>query len=461
MQLRRSVYILFLAALVFATVYFSAIRSAEQVRTEPNKKTASASRPNLILISIDTLRADRLGSYDYGRDTSPFIDSLAQSGTLFENAISVSSWTLPSHVSLFTGLYPTSHGVSRDNGVQIGEETATLAELLRAAGYRTFGYTGGNYVGRHYGFAKGFEEYHNSDKRFTDGEKGLAGSLIRARKQIENFSPSESFFIFLHTFDVHCPYDPPEPYFSMFKSEDAEEIEANKCGKNFYNTMDISPGQVRYVSDKYDGSIRWADDNLKRFFDFLKGKGLFENTIVVVTSDHGEEFHEHGRIGHQKSLHKELLLVPLIFSGPGVPQGRRAPVVSLVDVTPTLLELLKLPVPSEMQGHSLVSLMKDPSAASIYPSRQFAELDRKATLRSTMSTEEHYILDQRKNRDYYYDLKSDPTEQRNAAGDFPERVAKLKSELEKLIDSLKRMAVGATDEKTAEQIEELKSLGYM
>lgn len=417
------------------------------------------SKPNVILISLDTLRADRLGAYGYSRDTSPTIDALANEGAIFYNHVSVSSWTLPTHVSIFSGLYPTTHGVTRD-GMKIGKDTDLMAEVLARSGYRTFAFTGGHYVGKRYGFDRGFESYLNSDGMTIDSKRGFYSSIKLTMQKVKELSKEERFFIFLHTFDIHCPYNPPEPYYSLFKSDGAATIEADKCGVTFYNKRGVSKEEALYISDRYDGSIRWADDNLKLLLDFLKSEDLYDNTIIIITSDHGEEFLEHGQIGHQESLHRELLMTPLIITGPGVKRSKIASPVSQIDILPTLLDLIKVTIPADVQGLSLVPYVHG-SVKEDLTRPHFSELDRKILLRSKITLNEHIIHDLDIDKAKLYDLVNDPTEQRDLSSDKPERADDLIVELGDFFSNLARKEAEAARPKSQKQIEALKSLGYL
>ncbi|MCZ6598713.1 MAG: sulfatase [Planctomycetota bacterium] len=341
--------------------------------------------PNLILISIDTLRADRLGCYGYERDTSPAIDALAERGVLFRTAIAESSWTLPSHVTMLSGLYPSTHGVERPER-RPGSGTRLLAERLRDAGWTTFAITDGGWLSPAFGFARGFLDYRAE----------LAGTEAHVNELIQRIEPllggERPFFAFLHTYDVHCPYDPPEPYASLFRSEERAEIEtAGRCGNPHFNAMDLDAGEARFLSDRYDGSIRRVDDALRGLFDLLEERGALEDTVVVLTSDHGEEFLEHGRIGHERTLEREVLFVPLIVVAPGLGPRVETHPVGLVDIVPTVLELLGLPAAADVEGQSLVRLARGEAADGEYLPYRYSELDWKASLVSWSNGETHVV----------------------------------------------------------------------
>lgn len=298
--------------------------------------------PSLVLISLDTLRARSLGAYGYARDTSPFFDALAAQGTLFTRAVTTAASTSPAHMSLFTGLYPVRHGVL--SGFQPrAREVPMLAELLRGRGYTTRGFSENGYVDASR-FAPGFGRFtENADA--AGPSPGLARiTFAQAREWLES-GPREPFLLFVHTYQVHSPYQPPEAYADLFAGDGVDGPQ--------HPTL-------RQLRDAYDREIRHVDDELRRLFEGLASRPGAGATLAVVLADHGEEFGEHGRLEHGGSLFDETLRVPLLFWGPGlVPVGvRRDEPVSLIDVTPTLLEFAGLAPPPGIDGTSLAGLIR-------------------------------------------------------------------------------------------------------
>lgn len=410
--------------------------------------------PNVILISLDTLRSDRLSCYGYERQTSPRLDALAERGALFENTIAESSWTLPSHMTMLTGTYPATHKVTLPTKTA-GADVRFLAQMLQDAGYHTGASTEGGFVGEIYGFSRGFDSYEEHEPLV---EKTFAG----ARRFLRATPDDRPFFLFLHTFAVHCPYAPPGGYADMFVSDDAEPMDTwGKCGNPYYNSVDLTEGQVRHLSDQYDGSIRQVDDLIAGLLDELDEGGTLGNTLVVVTSDHGEEFGEHGQIGHERSLYVECLRVPLVFAGPGVPPGTRsADPVGLVDLAPTVLDLLGLAVPETVEGHSLVPLMRGEPEASARAPYRISELAWKLRLRSVWTPSHHLIVQPKHQMARLFDLTVDPTEQRVSSD---ARVAEaLRAGLAEWRTERKARRTGEAGEieLSPEQLEKLKALGY-
>ncbi len=423
--------------------------------------TPRRSHPNLLLISLDTLRADRLGAYGYPRATSPFLDSLAKRSVLFEHAVTAAPWTLPSHVTLLTGMYPSAHGVSYGKGERIGDDTQLLAEILQKQGFRTFGYVAGGYLGKRFGFPRGFESYYVNSTERDQESQGFGRVLKMAREKLLSVKDDPNpYFMFLHTYTVHCPYSPPEPYFGMFQSAGAEKVDPHHCGRKYNGMPNFNANKALYLSDRYDGSVRFLDELLKDFFATIENDGALDDTIVVIVSDHGDSFYEHGRIGHGESLHKELLMVPLIIYGPQFAPRRVSEPVSLVDVFPTLLEALGFPVANQNQGRSLVSLLN--GGREMPPQLMFAELDHDALLRSLINPlSDHFILDLQSDSPLFYDLVGDPNEQQNIAATVPDQIKSRRETLKKLMQGFHRRSTGTEDPAAQEHLEQLKTLGYL
>jgi len=294
--------------------------------------------PNVILVSLDTLRADHLSGYGYPRQTSPAFDALMmRRGTTFTDASTTYPLTNWAHLSIFTGLYPAALPA---NGVMPATAAIPmLTELLRDAGYATVAFTEDALVSREYGFGFGFDELTELHPEPQDRAR-----LVFARgSEVLRASRDRRFFLFLHTYKVHTPYTPSPRHRTLFRG-------ATPSGPAFA----LVPKRFQSDRDAYDQSIAELDEVLAAFLRTLDESGLADRTLLVVLSDHGEAFGEHGFPGHGASPHQEALHVPLVFRGPGLPAGREITTpVSVVDVAPTILELLKLPIPPSIQGRSL------------------------------------------------------------------------------------------------------------
>jgi arylsulfatase A-like enzyme len=293
-----------------------------------------AERRNLIVVSLDTLRADRLGCYGASRPTSPTLDRLAAEGALFENAIAPAPWTLPSHLTMLTGVYPCVHRlVTRAIVRHPPPGIDSLAQLLRKAGYTTAAFTENGYLLPGV-FQAGFGLFGHAGATADGSEQRVA----EARDWLRRHAGSP-FFLFLHTYQVHWPYQSPPPYRGMFRDGAADPKNAEL--------------------DDYDAALRYADAAMGALLAALEESGVTEQTIVVVTSDHGEAFNEHGITRHGTAMYEEVLRVPFIWRAPGlIVSGRRVPeVVGLADFVPTVLDLLALPIPPTVQGRSLAPVL--------------------------------------------------------------------------------------------------------
>ena len=413
---------------------------------------AGQQRRNVFLISVDTLRPDHLGCYGYGRPTSPTIDSaLAAQGTVFENAFAQATWTLPSHAVMLTGVYPCAERIFPARGVPtdphmlgwLPPQAATLAELLRAHGYATAAFTEDSWVSAVTGFHRGCDTFVETStvprmaETTGEVEKTLGGAL----RWIEQHQDTP-WFVFAHTFQVHDPYTPPPGYTERVAPEHGtDEISANIAA--------------------YDGEIRYTDDVLARFLAGLEAAGAAD-ALIIVTSDHGEQFGERDRrlVRHGNSLYDDLLHVALIMRAPGlVPAGKRIKAsVGLIDIVPTVLELLGLPPPRWTEGRSVAPLLHDGEVA---PVRLFAELEPQVAVRSAQFK---WIIDEKTGATQAFDLAADPHETANLTGvrELPGDPAKLVAEYRtRCATPAPPPVVLHPDQVDPVLLEKLKALGYV
>ena len=317
---------------------------------------AQANEPHgIILISLDTLRADHLGCYGYHRNTSPFIDTFSKESVVFENTAVQSPWTLPSHMSIMTSLYPSFHGVVKKSS-RLPESRVTLAQLLRKGGYQTAAFTDGGNVGSVFGFNRGFDLYE-------DEWIGIAKTVPKV-KQWLNENGSKPFFLFIHCYDIHSPYNPPPPYNALFHDfiyrgnlvPSTPTLLSTTNKKK--NELNITDQDIRHFIALYDGGIRYTDQWIGNLLSYLRSSGLYENSLIIITSDHGEEFMEHGAFSHWQLYYRPNLHVPLIMRIPGYPKEeiRINQLVQSIDLLPTILDIAELPAYNEAQGVSLLPL---------------------------------------------------------------------------------------------------------
>lgn len=351
------------AVLVLAVLLLGCGGEEEPRRPDPGGLSTSqlpvprATR-GYILISIDTLRADHLGLYGYPRPTSPFLDSLARRATVFEEAYAPFPSTLISHMSMFTGLHPREHGVFPPNSV-LSPEVETLPEVFRRHGFRTAGFTEGGYVSGRFGFRRGFDEYVSRDR--GSRHRPLENTFRRGVGFLQSVGPDERFLLFLHTYAVHTPYDAPERYREPFWPGDPPPgaVPATGPALSRLNRTGERPTKpaLDWLVALYDAGIRQTDEVLSRFFADLSRLGLADEVTVVITSDHGEEFLDHGLFNHTQ-VYRESLRVPLLVVHPDHRSAvRHEGVVELVDLAPTLYELARVAPGGRPSGESLAGLL--------------------------------------------------------------------------------------------------------
>jgi choline-sulfatase len=397
--------------LVGAFVVVVAIAAGWWLRRSPHARTTSAvdlgilprdvdrRRLNLVVVTLDTTRADRMGA-DGARDVeTPTFDALAQDGVLFEQAVSVAPLTLPAHSSLFTGKFPPEHGVRDNGGFFLGPEQVTLAEVLKARGYRTGAFVGAYVLDSKWGLNQGFDTYFD-DFDLTKTKGVSLGAIQRPGNEVVDKalpwiqqSTSTPFFAWIHLYDAHSPYRPPEPFAS------------------------------RYRGHPYNGEIAFADSQVGRVVSLLRSSGLYDRTVVVVIGDHGESLGDHGESAHGFFIYDSVTHVPLVIRAPFSLTAKRrvSDPVRSVDVMPTVLDLLGVPRTGPISGVSLVTLMTgatrelglDTYSEAMYPLHHYGWSDLRA-LRSGR----YKVIDAP--RPELYDIERDPNEATNL---FAERQA--------------------------------------
>lgn len=407
---------------------------------------------NVVLVSIDTLRADHLGLHGYARDTSPNLDRLGREAVVFENAISQSAWTTPAHASMMTGLHPHEHGlVYYSRPGSLPDAIPTLAERLAARGYRTVSFNGGGYVSADFGLAAGFEIY--------GGTRFFRPNVDAARRWLEDHG-SERFFLFLHAYDVHRPYVAPRPFDLFWEGETRFDLHGFcDSGEHAYG----SPEELAYIVSQYDAGIRYADFVVGEFLDHLRDSGLLDRSIVVVTSDHGDELFEHGACDHIKSVYRELVHVPLLIRVPGQPPRRiRAQVPASIAVTPTVLELLGVDA-GPLAARSLAPLVRGGGGGFAHVASETGKGGGNGTLRYWRGLQSErwklvHARDGEQERFELYDLVEDPTEQVDVASTRPDVLDRLLPELLRIPVPGPPSADGAPLD--PETLESLRALGY-
>ncbi len=419
------------------------------------RRLSERSDLNVVFVLIDTLRADRLGSYGYERETSPILDAMAETGVRFDNVLAQSTWTKTSMASIWTGAYPTRHGITRYMDA-LPESLETPAERMRDAGFQTIGIFRNGWVAQNFGFSQGFDLYYEPVNTHRPPNlaqqnpsmhklRGNDGDATWAAVEFLRTAGSQRFLLYMHMMDVH-----------QYVYDDSADF-----GTTF--------------SDIYDNSIHWVDENLGTLIAVLQQENLMENTLIVIASDHGEAFFEHGDEGHGRDLYSENTRVPLIMI---LPYRLREPLVvetpvENVDIWPTILDLVGLPPMEDVDGRSLVPIIEATARGEQLEEperRRFAYLDRHWGKRQLEPQPLEAVEDGRyklirqsaPDRLQMFDLENDPTEQTNISESFPEVAARLGRDLDQTA-AVEEPSWGAPEEVEIDdmQLGQLRALGYV
>jgi len=454
-------------------------------------KPGGAAPPDIILITIESLRTDHVGAYGGKSGTrpevpiTPNLDALAREAVVYERAHATTSWTLPSHASLFTGLYPSAHQTRRPLSV-LGEDYSTLAEKLRTEGYQTAGVVSGPYLREKYQLTQGidwledssanpFQPRAHSDVTNAAMERGLLRFVERER------TPDRPFFLFAYFWDPHYDFLPPDPYDTLFTNDETQRIDVHRFDTANTIHSGISKPELDFVLAQYDGEIRATDELLGRFFDVLRTRDLWEESLVIVTADHGEEFFDHGEKGHKNNLYVESVKVPLFIKfpkgtgpAPGTRDGR---LVSLVDVLPTTLEVVGIGDGTDLDkldGRSLLAA-PDPQRAIFFELltswyvQNGAQRDTEVESWWAIQNEDHKLVLRRREIGKplleLFDIAKDPLERTDIARESPELVAELMSQLFEQSNRANARAaefeIGGTAELDDAERGRLCALGYL
>jgi arylsulfatase A-like enzyme len=486
-----------IAAIAAAGITAASGALAPGIRTRPIGSAKAAQGPNVILIVLDTVRADHLSLYGYERNTTPNLNKLASVSTVFERALSSGDMTLSSHASLFTGLYASRHKahLSANNpiGAALSSNFPTLARTLAEAGYHTMGLAANTaFFSKAFGLDQGFAEFSSHPPRFLMAQINpyflrtralLLGPLVRlvggsdlqrvtltagqvnaeALQILSRRPRNRPFFLFLNYMDAHEPYLPPAPYDTLFPGKDPDWTRARYKSAEHYALLESKPltGKDReHLLSQYDGGIAYLDSQLGALFDTLRKQDLFDNTLLVVTADHGEALGERNLLGHGLSVHQNQIAVPLLIKLPG---SRQAAVVqrpvSLVDVFPTVAAALKLAAPRQIDGQNLL----EPPAA---PEHVFAEsfpggsLAAKTESRAIV-TGALKLISASNGRKELYNLESDPAETRNLYPGDKSIGEELTVQLARWVRAAAQGARSTPAPINKADMERLKSLGYV
>lgn len=418
---------------------------------------------DIILISIDTLRADHLGCYDYPRNTSPSVDKFKEDGVLFLRCTAQSSSTLTSHASILTSLIPSHHGAYFIRGQALPDNITTMAELLKAKGYRTISFNDGGQIAPKFGLNQGFDKYESMSDSLKAEHLNFNRIVTKAMAWLDK-NPNEKFFLFLHTYETHHPYTPKRRQLELFESNyngnlnwqiTVEMIEKINKGE-----IKLTEEDKQHIINTYDAEIRSMDESFGLLIDYLKRKKLYDNALIIFTSDHGEEFGEHGTWAmHSHTLFNDQLHVPLIIKLPGSKFAARKVdyLVRGIDILPTVMDLLAEKMSRDFEGSSLVPLMKGKEPKK--PVFAISQRDMPETY-----VPAYWSVMTRRWKLYnakLYDLSNDPGELKDVAGTHEELKTSLQKYARKYIkrknEKLPVKKVILDDELR----EKLKSLGYL
>ena len=462
-------------------------RPAEEPDSDP--LPAEAAQPPLLVISLDTLRADRLGCYGYERPTSPTVDSLAAAGVLFEDVASPSAKTATSHMSMFTGLHPGVHGVRNTYGGTAfapHQELITIFQAAKRDGYVTAGFTGGGMMSAELGFGRGFDLY---DARGGGGDRVFA----RASKWLEAEAAvieDEPVALLVHTYEIHDPYTPPALWRERFVDPryagaiDPTRVElpidaAETWKKNpqFYTEVQdrfwggrdgASAADMAFLSDLYDAGIAYTDSLLGEFLDQVSETRLGQEGLIVLTSDHGDEFSEHGNVTHQ-SIYQEILHVPLVFRlPPGDPDAtaragsRIQRPVRGIDLGPSLADWCGVALSEQVQGISLLPEVRGGLAPDL---PTWSEIGSVANELASYRKGSYKLIARKAENGLgeLYDLDIDRAERFNRREAYPEKFEEFRSELDRFVQAHRELAVRfppGVVEMGAEALGALQALGY-
>lgn len=439
--------------------------------------------PNVLLIGIETLRRDHVGCLGYGKDTTPTLDRLAREGVLCTRTVSTSGWTLPSVMSVMTGLYPGAHQTHAYTD-RLPEAVTTLAETLKAHGYTTAGFISNPTLDGQYGFSDGFDVYDDFTVSLDFGmdifgqHNKVIGDrhLVRTSELVTRVATQwlekgrrDPFFMFVFYFDPHYDYIPPPPYDTMFDPD----YDGNIDGRGIVSEPRFSQRppdrDLQHLLALYDGEIRYTDEYVAKLLKAFEDAGLLENTFVVLFGDHGDEFYEHGKTGHGRTLYSEIIDVPLIFWWPDRFAAGTCveALISQVDIMPTILDYLRLPWEHSMQGASLRPLIEG-KAGKLHET-VWAELNTAIRIQAVISEEYKLVRDLNADVWELYRRADDRHEQTNLHG-LPSATdtcqaltAKWEQWARENQTLASRLAPGGRIEHqpTEQQLQQLRALGYL
>lgn len=503
--MKRIVFIIIAAGIIGVAGYFGYVKSQNnadtaQVAVESgNKESITCEDCNVIMISLSNVSAEHMSLYGYERVTTPNLDAWAKDAIVFNNAFTQSSWTLPVGVSLFTSLYPYAHGVTDryENNV-LNENIKTLPEILKENGYATAAFTGGLDYSKTFGHMRGFDMVieEGEDVDWPTDFAGLSTAFLRAEEWLKK-NRGNKFFLFVHGYDTHCPFIPPEKFAGIFsKNKDGITIDASQCLRGYrnnegetYEAYYFKDGQqktaltkddIQYLEDSYDEEILSADDLTMKFLQNIE-KQVLDKTIIVVFSDHGEMFAKHGRFGRagaiRGTLYDDVLHIPLMIKIPQQEGRRMDELVQVIDIMPTLMNLLNIRNETIAQGRDLMSVIGGAQHGNefVFSGSEFnvgmvSVIYRKKSVNEAVRNHDWKLIHEIivsdvgsiENETFeLYNVKNDIDELYNVIGDQAEVAAELKAVLNEWMRESKKITNSRKTEEVPDAlIEEARKRGY-
>ena len=453
-----------------------------------SRSTTLASRPNILLITLDTTRWDHISCYTRtGPPTTPAIDMLSRQGVLYEHAISPSSWTLPAHASIFTGMLPSQHEagftpaekVAAPEKVTVPEDDSnvfrplhptipTLAEQLKKANFDTAAIIGGFFLHSQFGLNRGFDYYDDHfDARqwFDRNADDITFEAVRWLKKRLRNGDNKPFFLFLNYFDPHDAYQPPPPWGDPDAPQDIYDIfSTDRYSEVFRGNRDVTNEERDVLSSQYNAEIRFMDSEIGRLIQQMKRMEFYDSTMIIIVADHGESLGEHRLLGHTHALYENVVRVPLIIKYPirDNKRGKLEHPVSIVSIMPTILEYLALPIPETSTNVTLDDENQN-LVSEIFRNKKLIQRHGKRfdrSLKALYDGDYKWIWNSNGKHELY-NLKEDSYEKHNLAGKLPEVEQRFMKQFDSLAERSDRYASDDIPELSKELKEQLKTLGYI
>ena len=424
---------------------------------------------------MDALRADHLGCYGYYRDTSPNLDKLTKDAATFKNVVAQSSWTLPSFSSLFTATYPSVHKCDNEKN-KLGIFNITIAQILKTQGYRTCAFVESPYLGKEFGLDKGFDNLYLEPYKKTEQAVNKLLDWIKKNR-------THKLFILLHTYVTHTPYTPKKPYNKLYDplysgnvDPEVEHYASWDTKENgYFEDAELTPIDKHHIIALYDGAIRYVDDIIGSLIVSLKKNHLYKNSLIIITSDHGDSFYEHKMWSHARHIYDEVLRIPLFIKFPRSRfKGREVQSqVRSIDIVPTILDVLKLPKKQITQGKSLLPLLTPEDGRNAQDriayseTRRGGKLQRKIVSLRTIRYKYiyhffpdgvHFIP----SKEELYDLKNDPKETRDLIKQERRLGLYMRAKVVNYLKNCEKISSPAVKTNISQETyEKLRALGYL